>query len=294
MKNSISDMPAKDTQLKRLEAYAAETAESLYAQFKTSEKGLSTAQAEQRLELYGLNEPAKKRKRGILLQILAKFLNPLVVVLVIIGSFSLFFGEKISALLVFFMILMSVFLSFIQENRSSREAEKLGEMVRATATVIRAGRRKEIKMRQLVPGDIVDLYAGDMIPADLRIVSCKDLFINQSSLTGESYPVEKFALPVTPKSGGIAEFSNIAFMGSSVVSGTAIGLIVKTGVARQFGELSKRLATIAAGSSFEKGINAFVWLMIRFMIVLVGAIFAINYFSKGNLMEALLFSLAVA
>ena len=267
--------------------------ESLFEKFRSSSNGLNDSESEARLKEYGYNEPAKKKKRTALWQFFSKFLNPLVIVLIIIGIFSYFFGEKISAFLVLLMILMSVVLSFVQEYRSGKEAEKLSEMVRATATVIRKGRKKEVKIRELVPGDVVDLYAGDMIPADLRIISCKDLFINQASLTGESFPIEKFASPINATQ-SISELSNIAFMGSSVVSGTALGLVVKTGAFTQFGELSKRLAEISEVSSFDKGIHKFVWLMIRFMILLVGIIFVINAFFKGNVLEALLFSLAVA
>jgi Mg2+-importing ATPase len=167
-------------------------------------------------------------------------------------------------------------------------------MVRATATVYRNGKAKEIKIREIVPGDIVDLFAGDMVPADLRIISCKDLFINQASLTGESFPIEKIAEPIHPESKAISELTNIAFMGSSVVSGTGLGLVVKTGLATQFGELSRNLAAIVTESSFDKGIRKFTWLMIRFMLLLVVIIFGINALLKGNFIEALLFSLAVA
>ncbi|MDP2922256.1 MAG: magnesium-translocating P-type ATPase [Candidatus Omnitrophota bacterium] len=270
------------------------TNEFILQQLKTSEKGLSSAEARQRLLEYGYNEPARKKKRTILAQILSKFLNPLVIVLIIIGTFSLFFGEKISALLVFAMVLMSVFLSFIQEYRSGREAEKLSEMVRTAATVYRDGKSKEIKIKEIVPGDIVDLFAGDMIPADLRIISCKDLFINQASLTGESFPIEKVAGPIQSKGSSISELSNIAFMGSSVVSGTALGVVVKTGINTQFGELSRRLATMRIETSFDRGIHKFTWLMIRAMLFMVLFIFAINAIRRGNFIESLLFSLGVA
>ncbi|MGH7799198.1 MAG: magnesium-translocating P-type ATPase [Thermodesulfobacteriota bacterium] len=274
--------------------YVSSPIEILFETLKTSINGLSEAEAQERLEEYGYNEPAKKKKRNIILQILSKFTNPLVIVLLIIAIFSLFFGEKISALLVSLMAIMSVFLSFIQEYRAGKEAEKLGEMVRATATVHRNGKPREVKIREIVPGDIVDLSAGDMIPADLRIISCKDLFINQAPLTGESFPVEKFAEPVQPKNNSISELINIAFMGSSVVSGTALGLVIKTGISTQFGEISRRLATIVVPTSFDKGIRKFTWLMIRLMLILIVVIFAINALFKGNLVEAFLFSLAVA
>jgi Mg2+-importing ATPase len=266
----------------------------IFEKLKTSSKGLHEQEAEKRLEEYGYNEPAKKKKRTILFQILSKFLNPLVIVLLIIAGFSLFFGEKISAILVIIMALISVFLSFIQEYRAGKEAEKLSEMVRTTATVYRNGKPKEVNIKDIVPGDIVDLFAGDMIPADLRIISCKDLFINQASLTGESFPVEKVSEAVVSSKHSPAELANIAFMGSSVVSGTGLGVVIKTGLSTQFGEISRKLATITVASSFDKGIHQFTWLMIRLMAVLVLIIFAINAFTKGNILEALLFSLSVA
>lgn len=266
----------------------------LFEKFKTSPKGLPHSEAERRLEGYGPNEPARKKKRTVVFQILSKFVNPLVVVLLIIAGFSLFFGEKISAILVMAMAVLSVLFSFIQEYRAGKEAEKLSEMVRATATVYRNGKTHEIPIREIVPGDVVDLFAGDMIPADLRIIQAKDLFVNQASLTGESLPVEKAPGSLQSKSRSPADLTNIAFMGSSVVSGTALGVVVRTGLATQFGEISRRLAVMVSESSFDKGIRQFTWLMIRAMLVFVVIICAVNYFSKGNFIQALLFSLAVA
>ncbi len=143
--------------VQELEELCACSTEAVLQQFDTSEKGLSEQTVQERLKKYGYNEPAKKRKRTLLRQILSKFLNPLVVVLIIIGTFSYFFGEKIEAFLVLLMVLMSVGLSFIQEYRSGKEAERLSEMVRTTCTVIRHGRNKEVKIREVVPGDVVDV-----------------------------------------------------------------------------------------------------------------------------------------
>src|SRR5882672_1088826 len=207
----------------------------------TSEKGLTETEARERLVLYGPNEPARKKKRTILIQLLEKMINPLVVVLLVIAGFSLFFGEKISAILVGAMALASVLLSFIQEFRANREAQKLSEMVRATATIYRGGKKKEVRIRDLVPGDIIELAAGDIVPADVRILSSKDLFVNQGSLTGESIPYEKVANP-PEKNGTELEASNIAFMGSSVVSGSGLVVAVHTGLETKFGEISSRLA----------------------------------------------------
>jgi len=279
---------------KPISGFSAATAEELLTEFMTSWGGLSEEEAALRIEQYGPNEPAKKKKRAVLGQLLQKFTDPLVIILLIIATFSLCFGERIQALLVLLMIFLSVFLSFFQEYRSHKEAEKLSELVRATATVNRDGKPVEIKMREIVPGDIVDLYAGDMIPADLRILSCKDLFINQSSLTGESFPIEKVSAPIKTEDLSVTSLTNIAFMGSSVVSGTALGLVIKTGISTQFGEISRRLANIRTQTSFDKGVNRFVWLMIKVMMVMVAAIFVINMVTKGDWKNALLFSLAVA
>jgi Mg2+-importing ATPase len=283
----------KKVQIKDFD-YIRTTPDFIFEKLKTTIKGLSEIEARQRLEEYGHNEPAREKERAILIQILAKFLNPLVIVLLVIAAFSVFFGEKISALLVILMAIMSVFLSFIQEYRAGKEAEKLSEMVRTTATVFRNGKLKEIKITEIVPGDIVDLFAGDIIPADLRIIFCKDLFINQASLTGESFPIEKIGEPIQPKNHSMSELTNIAFMGSSVVSGTGLGVIIKTGIATQFGELSRKLTTMRVETSFDRGINKFTMLMIRLMLILVAVIFLINTILKGKPLEALLFSLAVA
>jgi P-type Mg2+ transporter len=269
-------------------------AQELLARLETSLKGLSGEEAQARLDLYGVNELAVKKKWTVLRSILSKFLNPLVIVLVIIGSFSLFFGETISAAFVLLMVILSVLFSFVQEYRSSKAAEKLSRLTQVTATVFREGTRREIPIVEVVPGDIVDLSAGDIIPADLRLLSCKDMFINQSSLTGESFPMEKFSEPMPARAFAMTELNNIAFMGSSVVSGSGLGLVLKTGLGTQFGELTQRLALMHVESGFDKGIKSFTWLMIRFMSVMVLVIFVINALSKGNLAEAFLFALAVA
>jgi len=277
-----------------LGAVNAAAEDAVFQQFNTTIKGLNEKEAALRLTKYGPNETARKKRIPIPLQILSKFLNPLVVVLVIIGAFSLFFGEKISALLVLFMIFISVFLSFIQEHRSGREVEKLSEMVRLECLVHRGGKTREIKINQIVPGDIVELSAGDMVPADLRIIYSKDLFVSQASLTGEAFPVEKFSQSAEPKASAPSKMSAIAFMGSSVVSGTALGVVARTGLATQFGELSRKLAAIRVETSFDKGVKSFTWLMISAMLILVVIIFGVNAVFKGNPLEAFLFSLAVA
>ncbi|MBP9855173.1 MAG: magnesium-translocating P-type ATPase [Candidatus Omnitrophica bacterium] len=274
--------------------YTGCTMDTLLDKLKTSLKGLSEDEARHRLDQYGYNEPARKKKRTILFQIFSKIINPLVIVLLVIATFSFYFGEKMSALIVGLMAVMSVMLAFFQEYRAGKEAEKLSEMVRNTAAVYRNGKVRELPIKEIVPGDIIDLSAGDMIPADLRIIQGKDLFINQSVLTGESVPVEKFPIAIQTKSSSALELLNVAFMGSSVESGTGLGVVLRTGLFTQFGEISRRLASINVESSFDRGIHKFTWLMIRLMLVLVVVICAANFFTKGNFIEALLFSLAVA
>ena len=274
--------------------YVGSKKEVLFLRFKTSEEGLTVRQAERRLREYCLNQVSTGKRTSVALQILSKFMNPLVVVLLIIAGVSTYFGEKIDAAFVSLMAVVSVFLSFMQEFRAGKEAEKLRQMVHTKASVYRGGKLVEKDIKELVPGDVVELSAGDMVPADLRIVSCKDLFINQASLTGESYPVEKTSQPLKTQTTSPTELTNIVFMGSSVVSGTALGLVVKTGPHTQFGELSKRIMSSTVETNFDKGIKSFTWLMIRFMLILAVLVFAINAGLKGNIMEALLFALAVA
>jgi P-type Mg2+ transporter len=275
--------------------YASLETQEILSMFNTSLHGLTDKEVTKRVSLYGYNEPAKKEKIPVVKQILMKFLNPLIILLLIIVLSSLFFGEMVSAIFVSLMIIISVFLGYIQEYRSELAVEKLNRLIKTNVSVFRESKSKEVDIKELVPGDIVDLYAGDMIPADLRIISSKDLFINQSSLTGESFPVEKVHDPIVPKGNSMQELNNIAFMGSSVVSGTGLGVVVRTGISTQFGEISKKLSETEVDTSFDKGIKKFTMLMIKFIIVLVIGIFLIiSVVKQGSLREALLFSLAVA
>ena len=273
--------------------------EVLFIRYGTSEKGLSEARAERRLRDYGPNEPTSRKKTGIVVQILSRFANPLVIVLLTVAFFSYTLGEKteatyVSTGFIILMALVSVFLSFFQEYRAGKEAEKLKEMVHTKASVYRNGKLREIDIKRIVPGDIVEVSAGDMIPADIRLISSKDLFVNQSALTGESFPVEKTCRAIKLRTTSLTEQTNIVYMGSSVVTGTAIGLVIKTGSYTEFGTVSEHLNETPVETSFDRGIKGFTWLMIKFMLALVLIVFAINWALKGNLIEALLFSLAVA
>jgi Mg2+-importing ATPase len=273
--------------------------EVLFIRYGTSEKGLSEARAERRLRDYGLNEVSSRKKTGIALQILSRFANPLVIVLLIVAFFSYTLGDKteatyVSTGFIIMMALISVFLSFFQEYRAGKEAEKLKEMVHTKASVYRSGKLRETDIKRIVPGDIVEVSAGDMIPADIRLIASKDLYVNQSALTGESFPVEKTCKAIKIRTTSLTAQTNIAYMGSTVVSGTALGIVIKTGPYTEFGAVSEKLNEATVETSFDKGIKKFTWLMIKFMLVLVLIVFVINAVLKGNLIEALLFSLAVA
>ena len=172
--------------------------------------------------------------------------------------------------------------------------EKLRALVQTNSNVIREGKEIEIPMVDIVPGDILALDAGALIPADIRLISCKDFYIHQSALTGESMPVEKNAGPCSMTGKGILELQNACFMGSSVLSGTAKGVVVNTGSRTYFGSLSQRLGSERGLTSFDRGISGFTWLMIRFMSVMVSVVFLIVGLTKGDWMEALMFGLAVA
>lgn len=286
------------TKFKEYEQFSRKSIDELFSELDTSFEGLSDDEREKRIELFGLNEPGKKVKRSLILEILLKFANPLVVALLVIATASIFLSNKIGAYLIYLIAVISVTLSFFQENKADKEAEKLSEMVSSTATVYYKSLHKEIKIKDIVPGDIVYLSAGDMVPADIRILNCKDLFINQSSLTGESYPIEKSHLAdeINQKKEqiNISEIGNIIFMGSSVATGTATGIVLKTGKQTQFGEISQKLNQKRPETSFDKGIKKYTWLMIRLMIIMAVLIFTINAVFKKDIVEAVLFAVAIA
>jgi len=273
---------------------ASATGDEVLKRLGSSLEGLDHQDARKRCQTYGYNEMAKNKEPDPAVEFLLKFKDPLIIVLLVVGFVSILLGQIVSALLVLFMAFASVALSFAQERKAKNEAKRLREMVSTTATVVRGGKQHEIHLRMLVPGDIVYLSAGDIIPADLRIISAKDLFINQASLTGESFPVEKSGEPVSGKVSTITELADIAFMGTNVVSGTAHGVVIANGDSTQFGELAGRAAGPEIETKFDKGIKDFVMLIIKFMLVLVVAIFIINTLLKGHVLEAFLFSLAVA
>src|SRR4029077_19971152 len=192
------------------------------------------------------------------------------------------------------MVALGMSLRFIQETRADNAAAKLKAMITVTATVVRDGQAKEIPLRELVPGDIVKLSAGDMIPGDVRLISAKDLFVIQATLTGESLPVEKTDAPDSREDVSSIERTNLCFLGTSVESGSATAVVVATGTHTYFGKVARSIAGRQIETAFDKGVKKFTWLMLRFMLVLVPLVFFINGLSKHDWKEAFFFALAVA
>ncbi len=276
-----------------IDAARAETAEVL-AQLSTSLQGLAETEAEERRERYGPNEVAQEKKHGWAWRLMHTLQNPLVILLAALAVLSFATGDVRAGIVMCLMVVLGVLLKFIQETRADTAAAKLKAMIKVTATVVRDGTPREIPLNEIVPGDIVKLAAGDMIPADLRVIASKDLFVIQASLTGESLPIEKYDARETRDGVTPLEFSNVCYLGTSVESGSATAVAVSTGRQTYFGSMAGSLTRQLVETSFDKGIRRFTWLMIRFMMVMVPLVFIVNGLTKGNWGEAFFFALAIA
>ena len=279
---------------RRLVELCAGIPEEALAAFGVTEQGLSQEAVERAREEFGHNVLSHRRDKGIIGELLERCRNPLVIQLLVIAGVSLAMGDLRSATVVGAMLFLSVILAYVQEHRSSKAVEQLQAMVQTDCLVVRDGKEIDIPIADVVPGDIVVLNAGAIIPADLRLLSAKDFFVSQSSLTGESMPVEKSAEASSVSGRGIIELQNACFQGSNVLSGTARGVVVNTGIRTHFGAIAEKLSGQRVQTSFDKGIAGFTWLMIRFMVVMVSVVFIIVGVTKHNWAEALLFALSVA
>jgi Mg2+-importing ATPase len=263
--------------------------------------GLTSPEAAERLKQYGPNRLRPATQRAVVLQFLAQFKNPLVLVLLAASGISALTGDATGALIIGLIVLMSVTLDFVQAYRAGRAAERLALQVAVTATVLRDGHPRELPVAELVPGDVVLLSAGDLIPADARLLEADDFFVNQAQLTGEPYPVEKRAsLPVMARaeqaaSGAWAlDAADSVFMGSSVVSGSARVLIGRTGSASALGQIAVSLAETAPPTAFEIGTRRFGVLIMRLTFLLVLFTLLVNVALQRSLLESFLFAVALA
>ena len=302
---------------RRMLALARLDLPALYARYESGRDGLTEAQAQAALARHGRNEVAQEKPLGWPLHLWLSYRNPFNLLLTALAALSWLTdvhtagpGEQswTAVFIIGSMVAISTVLRFIQERRSNRAAEALKAMVQNTATVLRrdeapgqgragrggAPRGRELPLAELAPGDVVLLSAGDMIPADCRILAAKDLFVAQAALTGESLPVEKHAA-VHGEAASALELENMAFMGTNVVSGSGVAMVVGTGGRTYFGGLASRLAQSSrAPTQFEQGINRVSWVLIRFMLIMAPIVMLINGFTKGDWLEAVLFALAIA
>ena len=286
--------------------------EEVFAYFQTTSLGLVDEEVENRQSLYGKNEIEHEKKKRPLVMLAKAFINPFVGVLTVLVAISFVMDvwmadpvdkDWTSIIVVSTMIILSTILRFCQEWKANRSSEALQKMVTNTCYVIRAGAANrgsepgdEISNEELVPGDVVMLSAGDMIPADIRIIESKDLFVSQSSLSGESDSIEKYPNLSRQRkySGSIVDLDSICFMGSNVVSGSAKGIVFATGNHTYLGTIAKSVAGHRAATAFDKGITKVSLLLIRFMLIMVPIVFLVNGITKGDWMDAFIFAISVA
>ncbi len=273
---------------------AAQTRKALLQQLNTSVQGLSMREAKRRLSETGANELTTTYNSAGIKQLLFLFLNPLIIILLIASLISAVLGDRINAGIIVVMVLLGIILNFVQTYRSQRAVERLRAVVAPTASVLRNSQWSELPRRQLVVGDIVRLSAGDLIPADARLLETVDLHVQQAALTGESMPAEKTADdeisdPHTPSTA-----TNIVFLGTSVVSGTATAVITATGRATSFGDIVAHLEYRPPETEFERGIKQFGFLILQTVLFLILFVFLMGVLLKHNLFESVLFAIALA
>ena len=293
------ELPA--TQGKALETAAASAPEAVLARLGSRAEGLTEDEARTLREHVGLNEVGHEKPLPWWVHLWHCYRNPFSLLLSLLAAVSLLTDDLTGAITIGAMVLLSTLLRFWQEGKSNRAADALKHMVSSTATVLRyrtadgQTERAELPIRLLVPGDVIALSAGDMVPADCRVLMAKDLFLAQAAMTGESLPVEKFATQRDALSASPLELENILFMGTNVVSGAATAVVLATGNGSCLGALAESVAVADhAPTAFQAGVNQVSWLLIRFMLVMVPLVFFLNGFTKGDWLQALLFALSVA
>ena len=262
--------------------------------YETSLEGLSNEQAKKRLDEHGDNIPTKNEKKGPLYFIVDSFKDKFILILVVLAIINYFTGDKIGSLIILVITVISAMISFVQNYSTYRFNLKLKEKIRIFTDVIRNGNQKEIRQEKVVLGDIITLSAGSVVPADLYLLQSKDLFINQSSFTGESVAVEKKAGKKATINDDQTSIKNICLMGTNVVSGNATGVVIKTGLDTFMGRVNTKVSNVKDETSFEQGINHISSMLIRYMVVICIFVFIIYGLIRGNIKEALLFSLSVA
>ncbi|MEG0327227.1 MAG: magnesium-translocating P-type ATPase [Erysipelothrix sp.] len=288
----------------RLKEAAILDTDELTTNLKSTREGLQTRRVDKAREDFGENKIKYGKEDSVLMKVIKAFINPFTSILIALALVSGFTdivlaepgeADPTTVIIITLMVLISGILRYVQEAKSNNAAEKLSEMVETTTLVERRGQGKqELPIDEVVVGDMIYLSAGDMIPADMRILEAKDLFITQAALTGESEHIEKNARTVTMAHENLTDNENLVFMGSDVISGAAKGIVVAVGSDTLFGSISENVAEDTVETSFEKGVNSVSWLLIRFMLVMVPIVLFLNGFTKGDWMGAFLFAISVA
>lgn len=271
----------------------------LFEKYKSSLKGISVVEVDERIEEYGKNVIELKNNNTIFHKLKEAFINPFNIVLMIVAAIT-FITDVIATsnkdyatfVLIISTILISAIISLREQTKSDNAAKKLKKMINNKMEVIRDDIQTTIDMENVVPGDIVKLSSGDMIPGDVRFLETKDLFIDQAALTGESNPVEKFT--EFKDYDNITDISNIGFMGTNIVSGSSTAIVITTGNNTYFGSMAKSMYTVNEKNSFEKGIDDISKLLIKFMIVLVPIILVLNFFTTRDILSSLIFAITIA
>ena len=300
----------RDEQNRRIQFAATHPIQETLGYLNTTLCGLEPGKVEENRSEYGSNKVTREKNKTLPQRLAGAFINPFTAILFCLALVSSFtdmifphfslFGcvpkdfDCLTVVIILTMVFLSGTLRFVQESRSGNAAEKLLAMITTTCTVTRKGQEMaEIPLDEVVVGDIVHLSAGDMLPADVRILDAKDLFVSQASLTGESEPIEKIPM-VNETRDAITDYTNIAFMGSNVISGSASAVVVTVGDHTLFGSMASEVAHEAVETSFSKGVNAVSWVLIRFMLVMVPLVFVANGITKGDWLSAFLFGISIA
>ncbi|MDR2941616.1 MAG: magnesium-translocating P-type ATPase, partial [Treponema sp.] len=304
IKKINAEMTRRDEVRDRMKFAAAAETEELLRKLGTTQDGISVKWVTDYRDRCGSNQVTHGKKMTLPKRLAKAFINPFTAILFALAIISAILdiilaepgeADPKAVIIITTMVLVSGILRFVQETRSGKAAENLLKMIKTTTNVRRQETgNKEIPIAEVVVGDIVHLSAGDMIPADMRIIRAKDLFISQSALTGESAPVEKSPNADNGRHDILTAASNLAFMGSNVISGTATGVVGAVGDDTLFGEMAKSVNKKPVKTSFEKGVNSVSWVLIRFMLVMVPIVLFINGFTKGDWMAAVLFALSIA
>jgi Mg2+-importing ATPase len=268
--------------------------ETLLKELKTSEKGLTKEEASKRLNEAGLNVLQTKKNQSLILSFLSKFLNPLIIILLFASLLTAFLGELTHFLIIAAIILISVTLDFYQQYQAQEAADKLNKRISLTAMVYRNNQKEEIPVSHITLGDIIILSAGDIIPADARLLESNDLLVSESALTGESLPIEKDALASVHENATVSQRINCIFMGTNVISGEAVAVVIAIGKDSEYGKIAGELAKKRPESEFTSGIKQFGYLLMRLTFALVIIVFFTNAFIKHEVLNSFLFALALA